>query len=308
MQFHKFRISIAVIVLFLSASLNVKAQDDLLNLLGDDVQKKEFVSNAFKATRVINGHSMEHVAGGVLDFRILHRFGLLNSGSYNAYGFDVATMRIGLDYGISDRLTAGFGRSTNKKELDGFLKYRLIWQSRGKGSIPFSVILISGVCRDGLKFTDASPDNHQSSRYAYYYQMILGRKFTNAFSLQLTPTVVHRNLVDSIKDKNDIYSIGVGTRVKLTQRFALTAEYFYTLPNQLPSGHNDPFSIGMDIETGGHVFQLHVTNALGMNERSFLTDQNGSVSKGDMHFGFNISRVFTINTPKKKHKPELPAN
>lgn len=306
MPFHKLRISVAVILLFLGSTLRLKAQDDLLNLLGDDAPKKEFVSNAFKATRVINGHSMEHIGAGVLDFRILHRFGLLNSGSYNAYGFDVATMRLGLDYGINDRLTAGIGRSTYQKELDGFLKYRLIWQAKGKGSIPFSVVLIGGAVRNGMHFTDQSPDNHQTSRYNYYYQVIIGRKFSNAFSLQLTPTVVHRNLVDSIKDKNDVYSIGIGTRLKLTQRFALTAEYFYTLPNQLPTGHNDPFAVGVDIETGGHVFQLHVTNALGMNERAFLTDQNGNVAKGDLHFGFNISRVFTINTPKKKHKPEPP--
>ena len=283
--------------LLLSAT-TVKAQDDLLSLLGDEENKKEFVKNAFKATRVITGQSMEQVAAGVLDFRILHRFGRLNEGAYGAYGLDQATIRLGLDYGISNRIMIGVGRSSNRKELDGFIKYRMIWQGKGKGSIPFSVILISGVTKDGLKWADPDRDNYYTSRLSYYHQMLIGREFSDAFSLQLMPTVLHRNLVPTTEDNHDIYSLGIGARLKLTRRIAINAEYFYNLPNQLGASNTDALSLGFDIETGGHVFQLHFTNALGMNERALIADTDGKWDKGDIHFGFNISRVFTLSKPK----------
>jgi hypothetical protein len=295
------RISLAVIV-WLFAGNAVKAQDDLLGLLGEETPKKEFVKNAFKSTRVITGQSMEHVAAGVLDFRILHRFGRLNEGSYGAYGLDQATIRLGLDYGITERLMIGLGRSSNRKEIDGFVKYRLLWQAKGKGAIPFSFILISGVTKDGLKYADPERKNYYTSRLAFYHQVLIGRKFSDSFSLQLLPTVVHRNLVPDKQTAHDIYSLGVSTRLKLTKRIALTAEYIYNLPDQLGPDNTDPLSIGFDIETGGHVFQLHFTNALGMNERSLITDTNGSWDKGDVHFGFNISRVFTLSKPKSFKK------
>lgn len=278
------------------------AQDDLLSLLGDEAPPKEFVKNGFKATRVITGHSMEHVARGVLDFRILHRFGRLNEGAYGAYGLDQATIRLGLDYGISDRIMIGIGRASNRKEIDGFIKYRMIWQGKGKGAVPFSMVLISGVTKDGLKWADPDRNNYYTSRLAFFHQVLIGRKFSEAFTLQVLPTIVHRNLVATKEDNHDIYSVGIGTRLKLTKRIAINAEYFYTLRDQLGVTKTDPLSIGFDIETGGHVFQLHFTNALGMNERSLITDTDGKWDKGDIHFGFNISRVFTISKPKTFRK------
>ncbi len=290
---------LAAIALCCCSLTTVQAQDDLLSLLGDDSHKKEFVKNAFKATRVITGQSMEQVAAGVLDFRILHRFGRVNEGEYGAFGLDQATIRLGLDYGISDRIMVGIGRSSNRKELDGFIKYRMIWQGKGKGSVPFSVILISGVTKDGLKWADPDRNNFYTSRLAFYNQMLIGRKFSEAFSFQLMPTMVHRNLVATKDDNHDIYALGIGTRLKLSKRVAINAEYFYTLPDMLPETQTNALSLGFDIETGGHVFQLHFTNALGMNERSLITDTDGKWEKGDIHFGFNISRVFTLAKPKK---------
>lgn len=277
---------------------------DLLDLLGDEAPKKEYVTNAFKSTRVITGHSMEMVGNGVLDFRILHRFGRFNEGSYGAWGLDQATIRLGLDYGITKRLMVGLGRSSNKKQVDAYAKYRIIWQGKGEGSLPFSLIVLGGAVRDGIHFDNPERDNFESNRYAYYGQMIIGRKFSESFSFQLVPTMVHRNLVPTIQDHNDVFAIGAGTRMKLTRRLALTAEYYYNLPDQLGKEFKNPLSLGVDIETGGHVFQLHFTNALGMNERSFITDNTGTWEDGDIHFGFNISRVFTLDKPKSyKSKP-----
>lgn len=275
-------------------SLHLKAQSDLLDLLGEEEPEVERITNAFKSTRVIASQSIEHVAAGVLDFRIMHRFGALNTGIYELFGLDQATIRLGLDYGITDRFTVGIGRSSLYKEVDGFLKYRLLWQSTGAKNIPLSIILVSGVTIDGTKWSEPERKNYFSSRMGYYYQVIFGRKFSEAFSLQGGPLLVHRNLVEFTEDKHDILSFEIGTRIKLNNRLALTADYFYILPNQLDDIYHNPLSIGFDIETGGHVFQLHFTNAPAMNEKTFITDTRGSWGDGDIHFGFNISRVFTI--------------
>ena len=277
------------------------AQDDLMSLLEDTEPKKEFVKNAFKGTRIINGHSIEHLANGVLDFRISHRFGRINGGAYQLYGLDQATIRLGLDYGITDRLTIGFGRSSSKKEIDGFIKYRLIWQSRGKNAIPFSMILVSGMTVNGLKFENPEQTNYYTSRLAYYYQVLLGRKFSENFSLQVAPTMVHRNIVDLTVNRHDVYAVGVASRYKFTKRMAFMTEYFYVVPGEpVDTKYKNSLSLGLDIETGGHVFQLHFTNALGMNERAFITETDGDWGKGDIQFGFNVSRVFTLKQRKRK--------
>lgn len=287
------------IMLFLSAGFSNLNAQSLLDELGEEEQPKEYVKNAFKSTRVITSNSLEFVGPGVLDFRILHRFGRVNSGSYEAFGLDQARIRIGLDYGITKRLMVGIGRSSYKKELDGFAKYRLIWQATGKHAIPISVILASGITNNMMKWENPDRDNFYSSRLAFYHQIIIGRKFSDAFSLQVAPTMVHNNLVQTVNDEHDIYSVGIGTRIKLTKRLAFTADYYYQLPDQLPDEVQQPLSIGFDIETGGHVFQLHFTNALGMNERVLTTETDGKWDNGDIHFGFNISRVFTVHRKKK---------
>jgi len=230
----------------------------------------------------------------------MHRFGRLNTGSYELFGLDQATIRLGFDYGITDRFTVGFGRSSLFKELDGFIKYKLLWQSTGAKNIPVTIELIAGTTINMLKFKEPERKNYASSRFGYYYQFIIGRKFSDAFSLQLSPVLVHRNLVELNSDKHDIIAVEVGTRVKLTQRLAITADYFYVLPDQLRPEFHSPLSVGLDIETGGHVFQLHFTNAPAMNERTFITETTGKWDKGDIHFGFNISRVFTLSDRKRK--------
>jgi hypothetical protein len=284
----------ALLIFFIPAS--AFAQDDLLGLLGEEEEETERVTNAFKSNRVIASHSIEHVAKGVLDFRIMHRFGSLETGLYEVFGLDQATIRLGFDYGINDRLTIGVGRSSLYKEFDGFIKYRLIWQSTGKKNIPLSLVLVSGTTLNTLKWSEPDRKNYFTSRLGYYHQVIIGRKFSEAFSFQLAPMLVHRNLVERNSDKHDIVAVEFGTRIKLSRRVAITADYFYILPDQLGDDSTNPLSIGFDIETGGHVFQLHFTNAPAMNEKTFIVDNKGAWSKGDIHFGFNISRVFTIGS------------
>lgn len=290
-------------ILFLAQAITMAsyAQDeDLLSLVkGDEEPKKEFVEYAFKSSRVIMSHSLEIIRPGVLDLRILHRFGNVNKGAYELFGLDNATMRIGLDYGITKNLMIGIGRSTNKKELDGFFKYRLIHQAKGKGALPFSFILVGGSSMTLLKFADTSRKNYFSSRMGYYGQAIIGRKFSEAFTLQLMPTVVHRNLVATLQDPTDLFAAGVGARLKLSKRLSFNVDYYYRLNPNPNDGTRDPLSIGLDIETGGHVFQFHFTNAVGMNEKVFLAETTNQWDKGDIQFGFNISRSFQVR--RKKH-------
>ena len=281
-------------------SMNVLAQDeDLLKLVGgDDKPKKEYVDYAFKSSRVIMSHSMEVIQPGVMDMRILHRFGNVNKGAYEFFGLDNATMRMGFDFGITRNLMIGVGRSTNKKELDGFIKYRLIHQAKGTRALPFSFLVVGGSSITLLKFADTSRKNFFSSRVAYYGQAIVGRKFSEGFSLQIMPTVVHRNLVPTFEDPSDLIAVGVGTRLKLSRRISLNVDYYYRVNPNTSDGTQNPLSIGFDIETGGHVFQVHFTNAVGMNEKVFLLETTNRWSNGDIQFGFNISRSFQIKKKK----------
>lgn len=276
------------------------AQDeDLLKLVGEDKPQKEFVDYAFKSSRVIMSHSMEMIRPGVLDFRILHRFGNMNDGLYELFGLDNATMRMSFDFGITKNLMFGFGRSTNQKELDGFIKYRIFHQSKGKGAMPVSLLAVAGSVLNTLKWTDPTRKNYFTSRLGYYGQLIAGRKFSESISLQFMPTVVHRNLVPTANDPSDMIAVGAGARIKLSKRISLNADYYYRVNPNETDGTFNPLSIGFDIETGGHVFQLHFTNATGMNEKTFLTQTTNDWSKGDIQFGFNISRTFQLK--KKKH-------
>ena len=283
----------------LASLFSFSQEEDLLGLVGgDEKPQKEYVQYAFKSSRVIMSHSLEVIRPGVMDFRILHRFGNVNNGAYEFFGLDNATMRMGFDFGISKNLMAGIGRSTNKKELDAFAKYRLIHQATGPGSLPFSLLVTAGGSMTLLKFADTSRKNYFTSRLGFYGQVILGRKFSEGLTVQVMPTIVHRNLVPTTEDPNDLVSVGMGTRIKLSRRISFNVDYYYRLNPNKNDGTKNPLSIGFDIETGGHVFQVHFTNAVGMNEKVFLLETTNDWAKGDIQFGFNISRSFQIKKKK----------
>ena len=293
-------------VLFFCCGQWLSAQEeDLLSMLGEE-KTTDYATASFKTNRIINGHSIENTAAGVLDFKISHRFGPVRQGVYDMFGLDAATIRIGFDYGITDRLMIGIGRNGNEKIIDGFAKYRLLRQSSGKRNMPISLsYLIDGQIKT-LKFSDAERDNKFTSRLYYTHQLLLARKFSKNLSLQLMPTLVHRNLVPTRDEKNDVLAIGIGGRTKLTKRVALNVEYYYVPEGQISTDYANSLSIGFDIETGGHVFQLHFTNTNAMSYKGFITEtpedwffknDEGRMLSG-IRFGFNVSRVFTVKKPK----------
>jgi len=274
------------------------AQDDLLNQLQKEDSARAFpVMATFKSTRVVNGQSVETMKKNHLDFRISHRFGRLNSGAYQFFGLDQATMRMGFEYGVTDRFEVGVGRSTSQKVYDFFGKYKLIQQSTGARNIPVSITLFGGTgiatVNKELEFQD---------KLYYTAQVLLARKFGEKFSLQLSPTWLYRNHPEVTGDEKLLLAVGIGGRYKLSKRVSLNGEYFYTAreKNTLTAPYHDSMSFGVDIETGGHVFQLHFTNSLGMIEKQFIGETTGTWDKGDIHYGFNISRTFSFDKKNKR--------
>jgi len=264
----------------------------LLESVEDSIPSTEKVTGAFKSTRVINAHSIEMLHRRNLDFRIMHRFGDISSGVKELYGLDQASMRMSFDYGITDNTTIGFGRSTLRKELDLFVKTRVIQQSTGGKNIPLSLVIAAGGLvkpKEGTWDTLAFID-----RSSYYVQMLLGRKFNQFFSFQLSPIIVHTVTPVPGSDPT-IFALGGGLRLKVSKRIAFTIDYHHPF-GTLNEIYTDPLSVGIDIETGGHVFQLHFSNSNGMNERAYITQTAGDFFKGDIRFGFNLSRIFRLGS------------
>jgi hypothetical protein len=244
----------------------------------------------------MNGHSIERMEKGQLDVRISHRFGTVNSGGYNFWGLDQSNIHLSLEYGLTNWLMIGFGRGDYEKTFDGFAKFSLLRQSTGAREMPVSVSVVTTAALKTLKFQNTTQTNYFTSRLSYVAQVLIARKINEALSIQLTPSYVHRNLVATELDPNDLYALGAGARIKLTKRISLNGEYYFLAnpKTYLSQKVYNPLSIGFDIETGGHVFQLFFTNSIGMIEKAFIGETTGSWGKGDIRFGFNISRVFTL--------------
>jgi len=273
----------------------VRAQEpDLFDLIADDEPEAIAVTSIFKTTRVVNGQSVENPPAGEMKFLVSHHFGRLNMGAYHFFGLDQATIRLGLEYGISDRLAVAAGRSSYDKTYDAFVKYKLLRQTVGAHDFPFTLALFSGISVNTLRATPGV-DMPFPDRLAYVQQLLLARKFSHALSLQLSPAWVHVNRVADRADPNDIVALGIGGRLLLTGRISLNAEYHYRFNKPASYDTYNTLSVGFDIETGGHVFQLHFTNAQPMFERGFIADSRGNWLNGDIYFGFHIVRVFSLS-------------
>ena len=285
--------------IFALLSFAVFPQDDLMNLLGEDSQPEtEYTSAAFKANRIVLGQSIENSPNGALAFVISHHFGPINDGWYEFWGLDQANIRFAFEYGINDWLQVGVGRTSVEKIFDGAVKVKLLRQSTGLKKMPVSLSYYGSMGITSLEWSEPERENYFSSRMTYVNQLLLARKFNSSLTLQLTPTFIHRNLVETEEDQNDVWSIGAGGRYKLSQRISLNLEYYYLLPGTTADEYYNSFSFGVDIETGGHVFQLFLTNSVAMLEQQFIPETAGNWLDGDIHLGFNINRTFQIKKPK----------
>jgi hypothetical protein len=282
---------------FLSHLANAQ-QDSLMDMLDDETSgkaKKEAVSAAFFGTRIVNGQSVETPGKGILQFSIGHRFDAFNQNGdnvlYNFFGLDAATIRLGFDYGITERLSVGVGRSNIQKTYDGLFKYKLLRQT--SGGMPVTLVWYSNLA---VRTDNKSDDNRKIKfihRLSYSNQLLIARKFNKNLSLQLSPTYIHRNVVATPQDQNDVFALGLGGRYKIFKMVSFNAEYFYLLPGYTADHFSNSFAFGFDIETGGHVFQLNFTNSPGLIESQFIPMTSGDWKK-TLRFGFNISRVFSV--------------
>jgi len=290
-------IFIGLMLLLFSGNAYTQDLDALLN--AETKPTVDYATATFKASRIINGHSIEQMKKKQLDFRISHRFGTLNSGTYGLFGLDQSVIHFSLEYGLKDWLMVGAGRGSYNKTYDAFAKFRILRQSSGAKWMPVSLSYFTSLELNTLKFPvrPEGASNYFSSRLSYVHQLLIARKFNDKFSFQLSPTFIHRNLVKSELDQNDIYSMGAGTRYKLSKRLSLNAEYYYTYnPNAkfLDTRYYNSASVGFDLETGGHVFQIMLTNSQGMREGTFIPQTTSDWLDGGIHLGFNISRVFSF--------------
>jgi Membrane bound beta barrel domain (DUF5777) len=290
-------LSVFILTLLLNTS---KAQDWLSSLDSSSGKDKDYVIATFKTTRLVNQQTLETVGKRTLDFRISHRFGAINSGSYNAWGIDgPVNIFLSLEYSPDGRFMFGIGRSSLNKVDNGFLKYKLLRQTTDD-RMPFSMTLFAGAYYTALidpNIIANGFDKYQnrSSRLSYCYEIMIGRKFSRKFSLQIAPWLVHYNQVDYITDRNDAYGLSGMFRYKFTNRSAITAEYGYRANTySIQTKYYDSMSIGYELETGGHVFQINLTNSFGIVESEFFPHTDTQWNDVGIRLGFNISRVFTL--------------
>lgn len=277
-----------VLVLFINTTIN--AQDDLLNELDSDVNISNEVSSVFKGLKIINMESTKLAAKKDFYFVISHRFGSVKSGIDDLFGLDNSNIRFSFIYGLNDWLNAGFSRSSSNKTYDAHLKYRLLKQEKGKS--PVTIVGFNSVeYNTGLDKINY-PLIESKHRYTFAHELLISRKFNEELSLEISPIYLHQNFVQNDLQDNSQYILGFGGRYKISKRVTINAEYHAHMNRVANSTFKNPLSLGVDIETGGHVFQLHVTNAQLMNESGYLTGANGNWSNGDIFFGFNIWRVF----------------
>ena len=282
--------------------LGLFAQDDLMNMISEEKPTIEYTDATFKTTLLVIGQSIENPPVGNLIFNVQHRFGAINSGSYDFFGLDQAVTRIAFQYGLAEWLGIGIGRSSYKKTYDGWVKAKFLRQSTGLRKMPVSIDYYGNIAVSALKWSEPDRTNFFSSRLSFANQLLIARKFSPGVSIQLVPTHVHYNLVETKEDDNDVFSLGAGGRFKISKRVSINFEYYYIISQQTRKQYTDPFSIGFDIETGGHVFQLYVSNAEGLIEEHIMGRTSGKWWNGDIHFGFNVSRAFTLKKPKEFRK------
>jgi hypothetical protein len=299
------------------------AQDDMLSMMEESQPKThEKVLATFKGSKVINAQTTETVKARTCDFNIAHLFGNIgvqsNGGVHSLYGLDnVSDVRFGFDFGITNNLTLGIGRSKQSEMIDGLVKYRILTQTTDN-HIPLSLAVYSDLGynpQSAPKFYDGILPNtdfkqKEIHRISYVSQIIIARKFGSRFSMELLPTYQHRNYVlatinanNGAAETNDLISMGAAVRYKLTNRLLIIADYFYTFSdyrnNNKANMFYNPLAIGLEIETGGHVFHLNFTNVSGIVENNFIPKTTDSWLKGGFKFGFNISRVFNVGKPKE---------
>lgn len=288
------------VIFFLFFFTKVNAQDtDLTKSLENDSAKTIYTTATFKTTRLINGHSVEITKPGVLDVRIDHRFGYFSGGAYEFFGLDHSNVRIGFDYGLCNHVMIGIGHTANDKTYDAFFKWKIVGQSSGAMNMPVTIDFVPTFAICTLRPDSPNVKYSFSDKLSLSNSLIIGRKFSENFSLQIMPTFVIKDKILYTNKYDNCFAIGIGGRQKISKHTSFNVEYYYQLPSTQEPGSKNVLAVGVDIETGGHVFQVHLTNAQSMIENAFIPGTTGNFFKGDIGMGFNLSRVFNVSKKSK---------
>ena len=299
-------------IIIVVPAVSFAQDDDLMNLLNgiDSVEEQGARTKAtFKTVRLINAQTIETLKKRTLVFNILHRFGNLSDGGHGFWGFDQATnIRFAFLYAMKDNWMIGVGRSKVNEDLDASTKIKFLSQTKDN-KMPVSVAWYSTLVftpRVVPTFLDGTKKwTKEAHRFSYTHQLIIARKFSPGFSFELLPTLVHRNYVNDLinlrngaEETNDLFALGFAGRVKMTKRLSLIADYFHVFSDfrrfNPDFTYNTPLGIGIEIETGGHVFQINFSNSSGLLESQFIPNTPDAWNDGEVKLGFNIARVFYL--------------
>lgn len=266
------------------------AQDDLLDELNAKIKIDSSVTSAFKGLKIVNLESTKLAAKKDFYFVIAHRFGSVKGGLKEFFGLDQSSIRFSFIFGVTDGLNIGVSRSSFNKVYDVTIKYKLL-QQQGNG-FPLTVVGFNSIAINTAIDSDNFSNFEFKHRLTYLSELLISRKIDEKLSLQIVPIVFHENYVQNDSQENTQYALGGGGRYKLSKHVTFNVDYAYHLNRADNSLFNNPLSVGFDIETGGHVFQVLFTNSQPLHDAGFLTNTTGEWSKGDFFFGFNLSRVF----------------
>lgn len=293
-----------ITLLFLSCFITSYSQsaDSLMRSLEGEKKQDEPVIATFKSSRLILSQTTTMVKKHNLDFKVVHRFGDVggpNGGSKTLWGLDNSTdIYINLEYGISDRFNIAFGRSKYEQLLDLQLKYALLEQTEHN---PISATILAKTGFTPYKVNTTAFDDF-SNRFSYFTQVILSRKFSSNFSMQVSPSLLKRSIVSPGGDEDPLFALGAAARYKFTKHFGALVDYYHVFSSYRDNNPNikyySPLGVGFEIETGGHVFTLTFVNARAIVENNFLPNSTASWTDGHYRFGFTISRMFTLSKPK----------
>ncbi|TDO20856.1 DUF5777 family beta-barrel protein [Pedobacter duraquae] len=314
-----FLYSLLILPAILFTTVQASAQDDLEKAIPIIKTTHEKVSATFKSTKLINGHTNETIYKNEMDFKVDHRFGDIagsNGGLRQFFGLDQSTdVRIGFDYGLSDRVTVGLARAKGATAVQQLyelsIKYRLLEQTTDD-HIPFAITFFGSNTIAAIHASDdptsATAYRNLGDRTNYVSQLIIARKMSPGFSFSLTPSYLHRNFT-TYRDQNELFALGAGARAKLSKRVALVIDYFLPFRNTADKAYLEkvnnvkfynPLGVGLEMETGGHIFHLNFTNAAAIEEMQFIPSTTSSWLKGQYRWGFSISRRFSFNHTKKQ--------
>lgn len=290
------------LVCFLLISNSLFSQDSLEDILGSTSSSAKPISTTFSSTRIVNSHSVEMIPKGVGEFRISHRFGTIEEGFYDIFGLDQAKIRLGYDYGVTDKIMVGFGRNSHKKVYDIFGRFSFLNQTIDN-STPITLQYLFASSMKTLRYGKKIPF---MQRFAQINQVLIAKKINN-LSLQIMPSIMIHEYEGY--DKKIFSGVGAAARYLVGKRVAINVEYFARLRhnengsqefNKIFNENYNSLGLGIDIEAGGHVFQFHFSNTNTMNEQAFMFETDKTWEKGEICFGFNILREFSNNKKSEK--------